>query len=72
MIHTDLKPENVIVNLTEKELQEIVSRGQISTMNKNVRSVDVESLFKSKPVTEKANDGLTKQQKKKIKRKMKK
>ena len=41
-------------------------------MNKNVRSVDVDSLFKSKPVTEKANDGLTKQQKKKIKRKMKK
>ena len=54
----DLKPENVIVNLTEKELQEIVSRGQISTMNKNVRSVDVESLFKSKRIV--ANDGLTK------------
>jgi len=33
-----LKPENVIVALTKKELQEIVKRGQISTMNKTVKT----------------------------------
>jgi serine/threonine-protein kinase SRPK3 len=27
IIHTDLKPENVIVSLTEPELAEILSRG---------------------------------------------
>ncbi len=27
IIHTDLKPENVIVNLTESELSEIMNRG---------------------------------------------
>ena len=41
IIHTDLKPENVIVALTKDELQEIMNRGQISTMNKNVKTFDV-------------------------------
>ena len=34
IIHTDLKPENVIVCLIPQELDEIVKRGQLSTMNK--------------------------------------
>ena len=41
IIHTDLKPENVIVSLTKQELQEIMGRGQISTMNKTVKTQDV-------------------------------
>jgi serine/threonine-protein kinase SRPK3 len=34
IIHTDLKPENVIVCLTPSELDEIVKKGQLSTLNK--------------------------------------
>ena len=41
IIHTDLKPENVIVALSKTELQEILNRGQISTMNKTVKTQDV-------------------------------
>ena len=41
IIHTDLKPENVIVSLTKNDLQEIMDRGQISSMNKNVKTHDV-------------------------------
>lgn len=41
IIHTDLKPENVIVNLTRDELNEILSTGQISTMNKQIKTHDV-------------------------------
>lgn len=41
IIHTDLKPENVIVSLTKAELSEIHNRGQISTMNKTVKTFDV-------------------------------
>lgn len=46
IIHTDLKPENVIVSLTKQELNEIAKRGQISTMNKTIKTVDmVQSNF---------------------------
>lgn len=31
MIHTDLKPENVNLCLTEEEVKEIASRGQLTT-----------------------------------------
>ena len=41
IIHTDLKPENVIVNLTREELNEILNTGQISTMNKQIKTHDV-------------------------------
>ena len=34
IIHTDLKPENVIVSLTKEELTEIMKTGQLSTINK--------------------------------------
>lgn len=51
IIHTDLKPENVIVSLTRAELEEIDQRGQISNMNRNVRTEDVEVLFKGKQTT---------------------
>ena len=37
IIHTDLKPENVIVALNREQLQEIVDRGCISSMNKQVK-----------------------------------
>ena len=36
IIHTDLKPENVIINLTRTELEEIMVRGTLTTMNKNI------------------------------------
>ena len=45
IIHTDLKPENVIVSLTKDELQEIMNRGQISNINRNVKTLDVEKLY---------------------------
>ena len=51
IIHTDLKPENVIVALQKSELQEIMNRGQISTMNKNVKTQEVTrdgTLFQAK------------------------
>jgi len=51
IIHTDLKPENVIVSLTRAELEEIDQRGQISNMNRNVKTEDVEVLFKGKQTT---------------------
>ena len=54
IIHTDLKPENVIVSLTHDELSEIFRRGQISTLNHNVKTEDVEKLF----TTTKTNNGL--------------
>jgi len=36
IIHTDLKPENVIVCLTKEELEEIVKKGCLSTINKTI------------------------------------
>lgn len=38
IIHTDLKPENVIISLTKEELDEISKKGQISTINKNIKT----------------------------------
>jgi serine/threonine-protein kinase SRPK3 len=35
IIHTDLKPENVIVALTPNELEEIIKQGQLSTVGKH-------------------------------------
>ena len=43
IIHTDLKPENVIVSLNHNDLGEIMKRGQLSTMNKNIKTIDVVS-----------------------------
>jgi serine/threonine-protein kinase SRPK3 len=40
IIHTDLKPENVIICLTRSELEEIVNRGTLSTINKTIKTVD--------------------------------
>jgi len=54
IIHTDLKPENVIVALSKSELQEIMDRGQISTMNKTVKTQEVTrdgTLFTQKETT---------------------
>jgi len=45
IIHTDLKPENVVVNLTKEELSEIMKKGQISTMNKNLKTLDVTRIY---------------------------
>ena len=41
IIHTDLKPENVIVSLTRPELEEIIKKGQLSTVNKNIKTFDI-------------------------------
>jgi len=41
IIHTDLKPENVIVALNKDQLKEIAQRGQISSMNKQIRTQNV-------------------------------
>ena len=80
IIHTDLKPENVIISLTKDELSEIQKRGQISTMNKTVKTQDVTkdgTLFpgvnqKSTLLAGVDTTGMSKQQKKKLRKKMKK
>ena len=80
IIHTDLKPENVIVSLTKQQLQEIHSRGQISSMNKTVKTFDVTkdgTLFPTVPkkqglLADIDTTGMSKQQKKKLRKKMKK
>lgn len=46
VIHTDLKPENVIVCLTKPELDEIVKKGQLSTINKTIRTDNNQALLK--------------------------
>jgi len=48
IIHTDLKPENVIVSLTKDELMEINDRGTLGNMNRNVKVAHVEKLFGGK------------------------
>ena len=41
IIHTDLKPENVIINLTKPQLTEIMKSGKISSMNKTVKTDNI-------------------------------
>jgi serine/threonine-protein kinase SRPK3 len=80
IIHTDLKPENVIISLTKAELSEIDQRGQISNMNRNVKTEDVEILFHGKQTKPTGilgqsgvdTEGMSKAQKKKLKAKIKK
>ena len=66
IIHTDLKPENVIVCLTPLELEEIVKRGQLSTINKQIKTQDIAyaNLLPNQKQTLLANvdtTGMTKQ-----------
>ena len=79
IIHTDLKPENVIVALNKDQLKEIAQRGQISSMNKQIRTQNVlqdgtvgssdkgGTLLGNIDTT-----GMSKLQKKKLKKKLKK
>lgn len=41
IIHTDLKPENVIICLTREELEEINKKGTLSTINKTIKTIDI-------------------------------
>ena len=79
IIHTDLKPENVIVSLTRPELEEILKKGHLSTVNKNIKTFDINqanllpSKQQQKTLLENVDTkGLTKQQKKKLKKKLRK
>ena len=78
IIHTDLKPENVIVSLTRPELEEIIKKGHPSTVNKNIKTFDINqaNLLPSKQqktlLENVDTTGLTKQQKKKLKKKLRK
>lgn len=76
IIHTDLKPENVIVSLTREQLQEISDRGCIGSMNRNVKAEDSHRLYgqvKKQTLLEGIDtEGLSKAQKKKLKAKLKK
>ncbi len=76
-----MKPENCIVSLTRAELEEILKRGQLSTMNKTIRTHDVVSnnFFLGKQTNATSSvllnvdtSGMTKLQKKKLKKKLKK
>jgi serine/threonine-protein kinase SRPK3 len=65
IIHTDLKPENVIVSLRKDELEEIMKRGSLSTMNKTIKTHDIVSsnFFMPKQQTLLTNintEGMTK------------
>lgn len=81
IIHTDLKPENVIVCLTKQELEEIVKRGQLSTVNKTIITENNQALLnyaanfgwqKKTLLQDVDTTGMTKQQKKKLKKKIRK
>lgn len=48
IIHTDLKPENVIVSLSQNELEEIMRRGTLSTVNKQIKTQG--NFFLPKPL----------------------
>ena len=78
IIHTDLKPENVIVSLTRPELEEILKKGHLSTVNKNIKTFDINQANllpnkQQKTLLENVDTtGLTKQQKKKLKKKLRK
>ena len=61
IIHTDLKPENVIVALNKQQLQEIMDRGTISSMNKTIKTINtsVTEPIKKEPQTLLANIDTT-------------
>lgn len=66
IVHTDLKPENVLLSLTEKELKEISENGCLD-VNKNKKHHPHHN--KQPSITESVNTEETKKQKKKDKRK---
>lgn len=77
IIHTDLKPENVIVALNKSELFEITKRGTISNMNKTVKTSNVfedgtlQNTEKAGTLLENVDTtGMSKLQKKKLKKKL--
>ena len=82
IIHTDLKPENCVLSLSKSELDEVLKRGQISTMNKTIKTMDVVSnnfflpkgsLLHNQTLLQNVDTtGMTKLQKKKLKKKIKK
>ena len=75
IIHTDLKPENCIVALNNEELCQIVSNGRIAkSKKKDNRLIIDEQLFipKQSAIDAANKEGLTKQQKRKLKKKLKK
>jgi len=45
IIHTDLKPENVNLCLTDKEVQEIAERGQLTTTKMYTQPPEIRALF---------------------------
>jgi serine/threonine-protein kinase SRPK3 len=45
IIHTDLKPENVSLQLTESELQEIIQNGSLSTHKTKNQPYEIKQLF---------------------------
>ena len=74
IIHTDLKPENVSMSLSKADLQEIAKRGQISNINKTVKTQDMtnSNMLGGKKAEDKSTTEMTKNQKKKLKQKLKK
>ena len=73
IIHTDLKPENVIVALNKSQLKEIHDSGSISSMNKTERTLSViqDILGKTQPLLAGVDTtGMSKLQKKKLKKKL--
>lgn len=69
----------MIVSLTRPELEEILKKGHLSTVNKNIKTFDINqanllpSKQQQKTLLENVDTkGLTKQQKKKLKKKLRK
>lgn len=44
MIHTDLKPENVSLCLTEKEVMDIANKGQLTTHKNYDLAADLKNV----------------------------
>lgn len=58
LIHTDLKPENVVLSLTKQELQEIRDKGMLTTTKMYNRKNDIiqKTLAGATKVTPQNND----------------
>ena len=56
IIHTDLKPENVNLCLTEQEVKEIASRGQLTTTKMFELSDDLKKISAGKIIDAKGKE----------------
>jgi len=57
IIHTDLKPENVSLCLTDRELREIAENGCLTTTKMYTQAEDVRKLYNAATLDPKSHRG---------------